>query len=719
MEWTCRIDPHAQQDDEVVARTPMIIVQKAQDLQLWPQAMHIDSRDVPHQAEARHQWERACRTCVEHAVQIWLDDMSWDAQDSLQPPWPAGNPMEWDRSTPQAWDQESGALTPEAGAVWWRRPTGRGPWVMAYLADSGHLSTPADIGIALQAACPATAARVRMDESKWWCAWPRTTTTISGADWARRLWTVLGAVRLGTSLVTEPETWENRLKQAINVARTEPGSRVAVLPPEVTETLRQDTLEEMAKIQRLEQQRQAAEQQRQEQEARRQAEQAEVERLAAEKARLVLQKEQRAAEAAARRQAQAEQLQREIEQLQSEQETLTDASTPPEPEPLGPEPRVSAQTEDDALAALQAERDRLQQQVAARKQAQAEQLRQEIATLRTVQEAPQPESVPEESPVPADPGSAGASIPKKEHDSPTEPHADAPSRQPALRRVRTTLAPSHWRPEQPPEWDHRKVIKLPPRKRSVTADASTQSVPADPTPSRPIPGSRQTSDAERRSAATEWLTAGTVDQKLALPWVAWFWGDARKAGTTTAALAFARWLAWVQSTPVRLLEGHLMAPGVARLIQTVTLPLTWGWEGPWTAGKPMCDPRSPIALTDRLTIWALAPHSVTKVVHAENKWAQILQHMVDALIVVDGGLMPPPLPTINLPICVVQRGTHTPDVPSRTWLAYRGVPIRDHQALRLPAEALGAEGVGSAAWAAMWTPLLDVLGLSAAEDIQS
>ena len=241
MEWTCRIDPHAQQDDEVVARTPMIIVQKAQDLQLWPQAMHIDSRDVPHQAEARQQWEQACRTCVEHAVQIWLDDMPWDAQDSLQPPWPAGNPMEWVRSTPQAWDQESGALTPEAGAVWWRRPTGRGPWVMAYLADPGHLSTPADIGIALQAACPATAVRVRMDESKWWCAWPRTTTTISGADWARRLWTVLGAVRLGTSLVTEPQTWENRLKQAINVARTEPGSRVAVLPPEVTETLRQDT----------------------------------------------------------------------------------------------------------------------------------------------------------------------------------------------------------------------------------------------------------------------------------------------------------------------------------------------------------------------------------------------------------------------------------------------------------------------------------------------
>ena len=725
MSWTCRIDPQAGRDDEVVVRNPMAVVQMAQELQLWPEVLYIVSQDLPPEAEVRHQWEKACRACAAHDVCIWLDDMPWNPDEPLRPQWPTGNPMDWPRTTPQAWDVESGALMPEVGDVWWRRQSGSGPWVMAYLADVQGLSTPEEIGVALQATCPTSAARVRMDEAKWWCAWPRTPANISGADWARRLWAVLGAVRLGTSLVTESETWAERLKQAVNVARTEPGTRVAALPPEATEVLRDTTLEEIAKVQRLEKQRQVEAQQRQEQEARQRAEQAELERLAAEKDQLLLQKEQLVAEAEARRQAQVEKLRQEVEALQAEQAELAEALAPSKPQSETPvSDQAQSHAEDDGaeveqLAALRDQLLRQKEQLAAeakaQRQVQTEKLRQEIEALQT-----DPESLPadraerptgnEKAIENADsaPSVAGVLADQKDEGNPSP-----------LRRQRLTIAPSHWRPEQPPQWDRHEVIQLPLRKRRVPASSSPNTQEEATALSQPAAELRQSVNPPGRSEAEHCTEMHSSSGALTLPWVAWVWGDARKAGTSTAALALARWLAWVQTTPVRLLEGHLMAPGLARLIQTASIPLTWGWEGPWQAGKPMCDPRSPVALTKRLTVWVLAPHSVTKVVHAESKWLQVLQHMTDAVIVIDGGLMPPPSPTITLPICVVRRGTHTPDVPSRAWLAYRGVPTRADQALRLPAEALGAEGVGSAAWTATWEPLWDVLGLSSAEGFLS
>ncbi|POB09682.1 hypothetical protein [Sulfobacillus sp. hq2] len=190
---------------------------------------------------------------------------------------------------------------------------------------------------------------------------------------------------------------------------------------------------------------------------------------------------------------------------------------------------------------------------------------------------------------------------------------------------------------------------------------------------------------------------------IRLPWIAWVWGNARKAGTSSVALALARWLAWHQTTPVRLLDGHFTQPGLLSLIRTAHVRPGWGWEASWQAGTPAGAPPTVITLTDRLTVWAMG--TPMNFVNAARKWPQALKMMPDAAVVVDAGLTPPTV-TADLMICVVANGASTTQVPLNTWIAARGTAKGDGaRRLILPSEPLGIEGVGSAAWDHVWTPL--------------
>ncbi|MDA8206384.1 MAG: hypothetical protein M0Z36_09960 [Thermaerobacter sp.] len=209
--------------------------------------------------------------------------------------------------------------------------------------------------------------------------------------------------------------------------------------------------------------------------------------------------------------------------------------------------------------------------------------------------------------------------------------------------------------------------------------------------------------------------AETVSGSLRLPWVAWIWGDARKAGTSTAALALARWLARVQTAPIRLLEGHLTHPGLGRLLypghpdKNPVRP-GLGWEAMWTAGLMAQDPPRVVTLMhEQLAVWLMG--QPLKIPHPERRWPQVVQRMPDVALLIDGGLMPPPMP-VALAVMVLSQSTHRPNVPDAAWVAYRTWPPQGHvQTLHLPTEPLDWEGVGSAAWSDVWAPLAAGLGL--------
>ncbi|MCL6564364.1 MAG: hypothetical protein K6U87_15310, partial [Firmicutes bacterium] len=211
-------------------------------------------------------------------------------------------------------------------------------------------------------------------------------------------------------------------------------------------------------------------------------------------------------------------------------------------------------------------------------------------------------------------------------------------------------------------------------------------------------------------AAPHDQAAADARPALARPWVAWVWGTQRHAGATTVAVALARWLAWWQRTPVVLLDGHPEHPGLKAVLRG---DLPWpgmGWEGTWQAGVPWTPPPQVVDLGPGLRAWALG--RPLRLPGLDRWWPDVLRHLAaEALVVVDGGLRPPPV-AVALPICVVGGLGARPVAPQGTWFARRrgdGLP----RCLVVPSEPLGADGVGSAAWLACWDPLAEALGAQA------
>lgn len=194
-----------------------------------------------------------------------------------------------------------------------------------------------------------------------------------------------------------------------------------------------------------------------------------------------------------------------------------------------------------------------------------------------------------------------------------------------------------------------------------------------------------------------------MSEGLMLPWVAWVWGSARRTGASSVALSLARWLAWNQTTPIRLLDGNFALPGLLGLIRTAKVQPGWGWEASWQAGTPSGAPPTVVSLTDRLTVWAMG--TPMNFVNAAKKWPQALKMMPDVAVIVDAGLTPPAV-TADLMICVTANGADVPQVPMNTWIAARGTHgSGTAHRITVPSEPLGIEGVGSAAWAEVWSPL--------------
>ena len=648
MAWQCRIDPQASNDSETIARTPMGVVRLAQDLNLWPVALRIASADLPQGATLREQWRSACATCAMHGSAIWIDDQLWDVTGPLQPMWPPGDPMQWDRATPLAWDAETDCLTPDAGAMWWRRQRGSGPWVIGYVADPAMKASTADISAALHVLVPSSGVRVYLGERQWWCAWRRASDAPSGAEWCRQMWATLGAVAVGAALVTtDPESWSDRLQQAIQYKKTEPGARIKALPAQEARAVRTRTREQMAEVQAAE--------------ARRRAAQAEAqERERAQKAA----EETRAAQRA---------------QLEAER------------------------------AQLQAEIQRLEAQQAQRDQAEAEALAREVDALRQRRA----ELATTHASVSSSTARGGSHDRSPDADAPVSPDDTSSilpmSEPPEIRRHRIEK-PSHWRPMQPIHWD-REMAPPPPKRHGIhivrPPNASPDSVPPV-APDMPADAFDHAMD-EPPLRMEPAVPPASIARALTLPWTAWVWGDDRRAGASTAALAFARWLASVQTVPVRLLDGHLTHPGLGRLIypgQPAANPVRpgLGWEAMWSAGIAAEDPPRQIRLMEgQLQVWALG--QPIKVPHPEQRWRQTLQRMTGAAVVIDGGIMPPPMP-VALTLLVVSRADYRPNVPSGTWLGYRHVrPDGGTQVLKLPSESLDWEGVGSIAWMDVWQPI--------------
>jgi hypothetical protein len=169
----------------------------------------------------------------------------------------------------------------------------------------------------------------------------------------------------------------------------------------------------------------------------------------------------------------------------------------------------------------------------------------------------------------------------------------------------------------------------------------------------------------------------------------------------------------VQTTPIRLLDWHLLHPGLGRLIypghpeQNPVRP-GWGWEACWVSNQLAEDPPRTITLMEgQLTVWALG--QIVKAPKPADLFRKALQRMMGAAIVVDGGLTPPPVP-VNLALLIMTRDTPRPNAPDSAWIGYRHhLSSARPRAIRLPMEALDWEGVGSVAWSDVWQPLMQTL----------
>ena len=672
MAWECRIDLTAPPKSETVMPSPMITVSTAQDMKLWPTILRISSRDIPTDARIYAQWKKACQELAEHETAVWLDDAIWDPTTPLRPPWPLGDPMRWDRGTPGAWDAATSCLTPEAGEIWWRRQTGSGPWVIGYVAIAADHVTLEDVSAALQVHLPEGAARVYRGDKSWWCAWRRTEQAPSGADWCQRMWSTWeedDSIAVGVALVTtDPSSWPERLQRAMNLKATRPGKRIKSRPLVEQAAVRQQTHEQIAQIKAEEARRRAAEEARAAAEAH--ARQAAA-RLQAEQARLL---------------AEAQELERQKAQL-AEQRRQRDAQ------------KAAALAEH--VARLQAEVDAEQ----AALQAEPEPTDEITSRADASMEPPSP-SVP--------------------HEPPETTQADAEGRDGFAtdqvivppRRHRPTQVPSHWRPGQRQHWDAPTPVAPPKRSGHHPVMASPAEPPAPPSASlssRPM-AVRRTVRRIKPSRMASTPTPVPSSNPIGLPerWVAWVWGDDRKVGTSTTALAFARWLASIQSTPIRLLDGHLIHPGLGHLLYTGQRDRNpvhsgRGWESGWySPGSSALEPPEFVTLMEgQLQIWLMG--MPVKIPDLKKRWPATIQRMMDVALVVDGGLMAPPLP-VDLPLMVMHRAPARPNVPEGTWIGCRNaLPDSWPRTLKLPSEALGWEGSGSVAWADVWTPLMDTV----------
>ncbi|PSR26208.1 MAG: hypothetical protein C7B46_20180 [Sulfobacillus benefaciens] len=829
--WACIVDPVKAQDERSIFRDPMRIVMLARDSNVWPDQIEIPLNSLP-PIEKREAWRKACLECLAHNPQskIFLGDEEWDPQRPLQPRWPSGNPIYWPSDTLDAWDAETGCLTPEAGQIWWDRQPAQGPWVIGTLAElEDHPLDLITMVAALKEISGETAAIVREGPKKFWCAWTKTAESLSGAEWQKRLWAVLGTVRIGTAIVIDPSQWGSRRAQAINVAQNAPGKRIkSNLSIDQQASLKQ-SVSQKEEAMRQEQAEQEALRLEAERLARAKQEAEALERAAQEEAQR-LEKAQREAERERLTKLQAERLaaERKVKQAQEKAERLRQmrialeqqgASDTPD-ESVGatgsldsiaaPAPNTSDDARPDVLTdVLGAEiADAVQsvaidpvttlytavvgQQVLERltefghvvifcdvdglktindtqgHAAGDAYLRQAGMALRSVartsdlcmrkggdellwivrppllnpdqvlqrlQDAFQAAQVAvsmgivvqaDQEPLPvaieradhamyqnkADRKTRQTLSPSVASAVPPQQHGHPSSTKPSTKR-RLVGVESHWRPAQPSQWDAPTPdVVMVPRRRTMHGAAAMGPQDAKLSSSEPV------ELATKRSAMTSVpvpasnppaTALANAAQDILLPYTIWVWGEIRRSGTSTTALALARWIAWQQKTPVRLLEGHFTMPGLARLIQTESIAAGWGWEASWTAGTPYQAPPNSIALADRLQVWALG--MAIRYPHPERKWGQILKMMTDVVVIVDGGTTPPPIP-VTLGIYVAAANTSQALVPSKTWIASRGsspTPV-DHR-IALPAEPLGIEGIGSPAWFEAWTPLASVLGI--------
>lgn len=827
--WACIVDPTKAQDERSIFHNPMLIVALARSSNVWPDLVEIPLNSLP-PIEKREAWRRACLECLTHNPQakILLGDEEWDSQRPLQPRWPLGNPIYWPLETVDAWDPETGCLTPEAGQVWWDRQPIQGPWVIGTLAElDDHPLDLITLVAALKEISGETAAIVREGPKKFWCAWTKTTDSLSGAEWQKQLWAVLGTVRLGVAIVTDPTQWVSRRTQAINVAQNAPGKRIKSNLSMDQQTRLKQSVSQKEEAMRQEQAEQEALRLEAERLARAKQEAEALERAAQEEAQR-LEKAQREAERERLTKLQAERLAAEhkIKQAQEKAERLRQMRIALEQQGASETPKESvdaagsldaiappaSNTSDDARPdvltdVLGAEiADAVQsvaidpvttlytavvgQQVLERltefghvvifcdvdglktindtqgHAAGDAYLRQAGIALRSVARTSDlcmrkggdeflwivrppmldPEQVfqrlqdafhaaqvavsmgivvqADQEPLAvaierADRAMYQNKADRKTH--PTLPTSTTPaaplqhneqssSTKPSTKRHLVGVE-SHWRPAQPSQWDATPDVTMVPRRRTmhgaVAMEPQAAKLSSEPVE---LATKRSTMTSATIPASNPPATAlASATQDILLPYTIWVWGEIRRSGTSTTALALARWIAWQQKTPVRLLEGHLTMPGLARLIQTESIPAGWGWEASWTAGTPYQAPPNSIALADRLQVWALG--MAIRYPHPERKWGQILKMMTDVVVIVDGGTTPPPIP-VTLGIYVAAANTSQALVPSKTWIASRGsspTPV-DHR-IALPAEPLGIEGIGSPAWFEAWTPLASVLGI--------
>ncbi|SMC01928.1 hypothetical protein SAMN00768000_0160 [Sulfobacillus thermosulfidooxidans DSM 9293] len=717
MAWQCRIVADAETGNpEEDYRTPMAVVYMAERVALWPETLRIPGEQLPTDPAIRDQWEQACRTLTDHGTRIWIDETVWDPTTPLRLQWPTGNPMQWPWTTPGAWDADTACLTSEAGAVWWQRQTGTGPWVIGVVHMGPDWSgTPEDIVAALTALLPPDAARVRVSPTEWWCAWPRTVAALSGAEWQRQMWATLGAITVGTSLVTgDPQQWERSWRQAQNAKSAKPTTRVKGLSPEAAQQVQQAVQARMQSITAEHRQRRDAVQ-------RHQAAQHEAERAAA-----------AAAEEEARLQAEKWELERTLANLREQE-------------------RAQAQAR---VAQLAQEVAALRQQVWERERASAPEASSPASDKGASEvgvpdaeparpSAPQPtasqaadvrldETPTPVEPIPASPQNETLPLTNVVEDpkNPENPGEDSPQVSPspnALERAASNpelwVPPGPWRTAPPPQWDAPKPV-TPPRRlipssggplrmspESVASSSSGEEKPAAPISPpaldhRPEPSEtgRQHPEPVFGPSGSGGVSSHLVQQgeSLSADLRYWVWGNQRRAGATTTAVALARF--WAQfGQRVLLLDGHLAHPGILKIFfpgDDAPIRPGLGWDAQWIAGQPWCEPPQAL-IRETLTVWAMA--LPVRVPREAERWRRVLQRLPDVpVVVIDGGVMPPPTGGL-IGMCVIE-GMVAPVVPTGTTRAWRhGAGARSGD-LVLPSEPLGWDGVGGPAWQAVPWP---------------
>ncbi|AEJ40830.1 hypothetical protein TPY_2670 [Sulfobacillus acidophilus TPY] len=231
-----------------------------------------------------------------------------------------------------------------------------------------------------------------------------------------------------------------------------------------------------------------------------------------------------------------------------------------------------------------------------------------------------------------------------------------------------------------------------------------KSVPVAPPDGEPMRTVRRVKptpqwDTPMDAPTVQGVMAGPTHRALTPPFVAWVWGMERHVGTTTAAVALAHWFAWWQETPVLLLDGHWMAPGVSRVLRRHVLP-GLGWEATLRAARPWESPPQVVQISDRLTAWVIGP-GVAWTAPLLSFWPKLLSRLPASVVVVDGGLQPPPQP-VQWKGIVTMNPAHLGIVPSQTWILSRMQRVQGSRVIVLPSEPLGDEGVGSDAWRTAW-----------------